>query len=383
MNRFISRALLPLGLITCGVLVAHAFTSLVSQTRNDTNDIFADWRPNSDTRGIRYVGSKACVQCHTKEAPQLHTPMAQALEVAPDCDIVKARGPLTFRNSNYTYQISRRGRRVVYSVTDGVNSISTPILYCFGKGEIGQTYLFKHNDVLYETRVSYFEKLRKLDFTIGHRTSVPSSVEDGLGRAIGADETQQCFSCHTTGAVSGFELKLAQLKPGIGCEACHGPGERHIRTVKALKFGDPQIFNPGKLSAHDLTQSFCGTCHTSFDQAMLMPGQSGINNIRFQPYRIFSSKGHNVDDPRIGCLACHDPHQKLETLASYYDSKCLACHLKTKVEVANSARSASACPVSTKDCVTCHMPKVDLPGMHAEFTDHWIRIVKANEPTPR
>jgi hypothetical protein len=33
--------------------------------------------------------------------------------------------------------------------------------------------------------------------------------------------------------------------------------------------------------------------------------------------------------------------------------------------------------------VTCHMPKVDLPGMHADFTDHWIRIAKPNEPVPR
>jgi formate-dependent nitrite reductase cytochrome c552 subunit len=46
-------------------------------------------------------------------------------------------------------------------------------------------------------------------------------------------------------------------------------------------------------------------------------------------------------------------------------------------------RTASACPVSTKKCVTCHMPKVELPGMHASFTDHWIRIAKPNEPAPR
>jgi hypothetical protein len=29
------------------------------------------------------------------------------------------------------------------------------------------------------------------------------------------------------------------------------------------------------------------------------------------------------------------------------------------------------------------MPKVELQGMHAEFTDHWIRIAKPNEPPPR
>jgi hypothetical protein len=29
------------------------------------------------------------------------------------------------------------------------------------------------------------------------------------------------------------------------------------------------------------------------------------------------------------------------------------------------------------------MPKVELQGMHASFTDHWIRIAKPNEPVPR
>jgi hypothetical protein len=28
------------------------------------------------------------------------------------------------------------------------------------------------------------------------------------------------------------------------------------------------------------------------------------------------------------------------------------------------------------------MPRLDLPGAHRKFTDHWIRIAKANEPYP-
>src|SRR5688572_9223092 len=72
------------------------------------------------------------------------------------------------------------------------------------------------------------------------------------------------------------------------------PGERHAVAMKEKKFKEPQIFNPGRLGAHELSQSFCGTCHTSFEQAMLMPGQAGINNIRFQPYRMFNSRGHNT-----------------------------------------------------------------------------------------
>jgi Cytochrome c554 and c-prime len=356
-------------------------------------NIFSDWRPNSNTQGVRYVGSKACLECHKAQASQLNTPMGQALEVAPDCRIINARGRLTFKNGPYTYELARQGKSVVYTVSDGANSVAKPILYCFGQGHVGQTYLFRHNDVLYETRVSYFEKIQELDFTIGHQPTVPTSLEDALGRAIGGEEPQQCFGCHTTGAIHGLELKLDQLTPGVGCEACHGPGEKHLvaakkvnanaRTAAAAKKPDLEIFNPGVLSAHDLAQSFCGTCHTGFEQAMLQPGQSGINNIRFQPYRMFNSRGHNTNDPRLGCVACHNPHEKLEKQASYYDPKCLSCHVARTTDAKTARRNADACRVSTKQCVTCHMPKVELPGMHASFTDHWIRIARPGDPVPR
>ncbi len=361
--------------VICGLIV------VLCRAQSDT--FFSEWRPNSDTRRILFVGNKACIGCHAQEAAQLTTPMAQALEVAPDCKILTARSRLTFKNGNYTYEISRQNKDILYTVSDGLNSITKPILYCFGQGHVGQTYLFRHNDVFYETRVSYFEKIRNLDFTIGHRQSVPTSLDDALGRAIGGDEPQQCFGCHSTGTVNGMELKFDRLVPGVTCEACHGPGEKHLAAMKEKKINEPQIFNPGNLSAHELSQSFCGTCHTSFEQAMLLPGQSGINNIRFQPYRMFNSPGHNTDDSRVSCLACHNPHDKLQKEPSYYDPKCLACHLTTRTDAKTKRRNAVACPVSAKNCVICHMPKVELPAMHASFTDHWIRIAKPNEPTPR
>lgn len=361
--------------IFCGFIV------ILCQTRSDT--LFSEWRPNADTAGVKFVGNQACIDCHAREAMQLTTPMAQALEVAPDCRILSARARLTFKNGNYTYEISRQGGNVVYTVSDGVNRVVNPILYCFGQGHVGQTYLFRYHDVLYETRVSYFQKLQSLDFTIGHRTSVPVSLEDALGRAIGSEEQQQCFGCHTTGAVNGRELKLERLRPGIGCEACHGPGEQHLVAMARKRIDEPRIFNPGGLGAHELSQSFCGACHTSFEQAMLQPGQSGINNIRFQPYRMFSSRGHNTNDPRVGCLACHNPHEHLPKEATFYDAKCLACHLTKPADAKTERRKDAACPVSTTKCVTCHMPRVELPGMHASFTDHWIRIARPNEPTPR
>ena len=341
------------------------------------------WRPTQESSGGQYVGSSTCAQCHAYQAKTFsNTPMAHALEMPAKCEVLMKHPRLTFLNGPYSYQINSKGVQSIYTVTDGVTTISEPILYCFGQGVTGQTYVFRHNGTIYESRVSYFQGRQNLDFTIGQTRLVPTSVEDAVGRPVGLDEAKGCFSCHSAGAVSKSQLQLDRLVPGVSCEACHGPGEKHLAAVKASKFNDLQIFNPETLSASELSQEFCGACHTSFDTAMLMPGQSGINNIRFQPYRIFNSRGHRKNDPRLSCTACHNPHDKLEHEAAFYDSKCLACHLSGAKEAKTETRTAAFCPVSSRQCVTCHMPKVELPGMHFKFTDHWIRIVRPDEPVP-
>ncbi|HAF24154.1 MAG TPA: hypothetical protein DCK93_14810 [Blastocatellia bacterium] len=343
---------------------------------------FSRWRPTHELAGVRYVGSSACAQCHSEvTAKRSANLMSKALEPTADCEVLKTHQPLNFRNGPYTYQIVREGNRSIYKITDGVNAISEPILFCFGQGKAGQTYVFRHNDVFYESRVSYYQETQSLDFTIVHPHSVPESLEDGLGRAMTVEAAQGCFACHSTASVSGNQLQLDHLIPGVTCEGCHGPGEKHIAAVKARNFKNLQIFNPANMDGDELTQEFCGACHVSFEKALLMPKQGGSNNLRYQPYRIFNSKGHN-GDLRISCIACHDPHDKLEQDAAFYDSKCLACHLTVRGQAKTTTRSAPACPVSKQQCVTCHMPKIALPGGHAKFSDHWIRIVKPNEPIP-
>jgi cytochrome c peroxidase len=111
-----------------------------------------------------------------------------------------------------------------------------------------------------------------------------------------------------------------------------------------------------------------------------------LNNVRFQPYRLFHSKCYS-DDRRISCTACHDPHEPVRQDAAYYDSKCAACHapkggaaaLRT---AAKSQATERPCKVATKDCVSCHMPKLGPPAAHFKFTDHYIRVVKPSEVYP-
>jgi hypothetical protein len=64
----------------------------------------------------------------------------------------------------------------------------------------------------------------------------------------------------------------------------------------------------------------------------------------------------------------------------------LSCHVTSTQKNAALKTAADhpgkACPVATKDCASCHMPQFEVPEMHANFTDHEIRIVRKGEPFP-
>ncbi|MGC1477866.1 MAG: hypothetical protein WA804_18605, partial [Terriglobales bacterium] len=67
---------------------------------------------------------------------------------------------------------------------------------------------------------------------------------------------------------------------------------------------------------------------------------------------------------------------------SSYDARCVGCHSAQEKESHEASPSGAVCPKATANCTSCHMPKYDVPGMHAKFTDHFIRVVRAGESYP-
>src|SRR3989441_5259656 len=283
------------------------------------------WRPSK--KDARYTGPRACAKCHAEESATQHlTAMGRALEPLATSEILRAHPRLMFRSGPYAHEIVRRGDQSLYTVTDGVNTISEPILYTFGQGKAGQTYIFQHDGAFYESRLSFYKDIQGLDVTIGYPREIPPSLEVAAGRRISLDEARNCFACHGTAAAYGYQLQLDRLMPGVTCEACHGPGADHIAAMEAKQFKDKRIFNPGKMDADELSQEFCGSCHRRAEQVISNKLLRGLITVRFQPYRMFTSRAHDPADMRLTCTACHNPHENPSTDDAFFDPKCLACH---------------------------------------------------------
>src|SRR6266536_2291399 len=341
--------------------------------------VVENWRPRKVPANVDVVGDQACAECHkNKVASHSLGGMGRAAESVAESKVLNANPTMVFRTGTYSFEIKRVGNQSFYTVSDGKEKISLPILYAFGQGKAGQTYMLQYDGGFYEGLVSYFREIGGLDFTIGQPRTVPQSLKQALGRRLSAEDAFNCFSCHTTGGARERQIRLDRLTPGVRCEACHGPGAQHVKAIKEGEPGARLIFNPGRLGADELTQKFCASCHQAIDDSSL-PKTSEINNVRFQPYRIFHSKCYS-DDRRISCTACHDPHEPLKQNAAHYDAKCLACHASKGQPAARGLEAA--CPVATKDCASCHMPKIAVAEAHFKVTDHYIRVVKTAEKFP-
>jgi predicted CXXCH cytochrome family protein len=119
--------------------------------------------------------------------------------------------------------------------------------------------------------------------TIPRNVIIPTAIP-------GAQYTgnQSCFTCHTN-YVRQFPTSpharmhfAPNAKIGAsGCEACHGPGSKHIEAGGGRgKF----ILNPGK----DATA--CFNCHLETHAEFTLP------------------QHHPVLEGKMNCVQCHDPH---------------------------------------------------------------------------
>ncbi len=319
----------------------------------------------------------ACASCHRAEAlSQPSTSMAHALERIADTEILGRHPSLIFQEGRTSFRIAREGDRVLYTVARGSDALTVPIAFAVGLGSAGQTYVYLLNGAWYESRVSFFQAIEGLDLTLGHAPGDPPSLEEAAGRQLNFRETAQCFGCHATHAVHDTRVQLDSLAPGVQCERCHGPAEKHVAAVKAGDDAGAAMRRLGALSTEDMSD-FCGQCHRTWSQ-IASEGPHDVKNVRFQPYRLTNSKCYDPTDHRIGCIACHDPHREVERTPAFYDTKCLACHGAST----DRPREAKACPTAVRNCVTCHMPKYEIPGSHNLFSDHRIRVVKPGERYP-
>ncbi len=315
-----------------------------------------------------FVGARACRSCHStiydQEQSSRH---ATTLRLGPEmASVPLPEGVVTDpADPSVTHRFSRDGEKVRVETTANGETYRALLDYALGSGHRGVTMIGKDDHGTFrELRISHYSENGSVwDITSGF-SEHPSDPREFLGKGMSESGFRDCIHCHAT----RFRTTKGRTGPeaadrGIGCERCHGPGGNHVLAMER-GFGDPAIGRPKGANGPDRSAS-CAACHSS--DGTFPPTDPQF--IRFQSTTLPMSKCFTASGGKLDCVTCHDPHKKLETAASVYEKKCLECH------AAGKSPERVACPVEpSRDCLRCHMPKVEEVVSHTSFTDHQIRV---------
>jgi Cytochrome c554 and c-prime len=360
-----------------------ANSAAISFSTPDRVEDTAWWPTKGTVPRSEYVGTSKCERCHPdKVTSQMLTEMAYASTRSMDPALLDGQPRLNLRQDPYDYEVARTGQTVVLTVSDGHASVSQRLIFAFGQGVVGHTFLYEKDGELYESHVSYYSAIKGLDLTTGHPKAKFTDLSQALGRLLDPQEAQRCFGCHTTASTTSNRFDPSQAASGVACEACHGPGSKHVQAMEAgeMERGKRSIVNPGNLDPAS-SVDFCGACHRTSGDVIQM-NATGIVTVRFQPFRLEESRCWKGANKRLTCVTCHDPHAPLVQDSGHYDQVCLRCHSQDSNEAQRAHQRKVVCRVSKVNCASCHMPKFEIPSMHHAFTDHWIRIARENDPYP-
>jgi hypothetical protein len=223
-------------------------------------------------------------------------------------------------------------------------------------------------------RISFYTGGKYWGLTSGFEPR-PSTPEAYIGELLNEASFRSCLNCHMTRFTSERDRGGPEVADrGIGCERCHGPGDHHIRAIKA-NFAEPAIARPS-LATPARRIKICAQCHAS--DGVIPPADPRF--IRFQAATLPYSRCVSASGGRLDCVSCHDPHRDAETAPSHYESRCLACHGgqapgAAEPDLRLEPVAATRCTVNaTEGCVRCHMPKIDKIMPFMSFTDHHIRV---------
>jgi hypothetical protein len=359
---------------------------------------------------VGYVGDAQCAGCHAEIARSYaRHPMGRSLvpvETLLDGQHYTPDTNNPFDALGRRFEVERRGKRMLHrqAVLDGsgkpVVELSQEVRWVIGSGAKGYSYLFEREGYVFQTPISWFAQHRRWDLS-------PGFGPDALaGRPVSA----ACLSCHANRFREHPDQPDRFVPPvfvgqGIGCERCHGPGEKHVQS------GDRwDIVNPANLSPQ-LRDAVCEQCHLEGEARVLRDGRKlfdyrpglplhdfwavlvhdrqggedakAVNHVE----QMYQSKcfSRPVGGRKLGCITCHDSHVAVgpaERL-THYRARCLTCHDGAKDSPVCSEPLSRRKQVSPQDnCIDCHMPRYRSWDIaHTASTDHRIVRRPARPPS--
>ncbi len=418
------RSIVLVLLVLTGLIVSSFYFLRQGPSSEISGDIVDEYEvdPFVDVR-LDYVGSTRCGECHKPEFEAWENSHHDlAMQEASETTVLGDFENASLEHFGITSRFFMKDGRYTIQ-TDGPDGTleDFEVVYTFGAVPL-QQYLVAFPNGRYQIPTLAWdarstEQGGQRWFHLQPDEAITS--DDPLHWTRGFyNWNHGCAECHSTnvkknydGGSESFRTQWAEID--VGCEACHGPGTRHVAwaeqepapDAKATEMELVVLFNERKESTwtidpetgnavlkdgpktRDLQVSACARCHSRraqlFEEPQVGDELSQTHALSLLSGELYYDDGQIRDEvfvhgsflqskmyaKGVTCSDCHNMHS-LE-LRAPGSQVCLQCHLGTKYQTVehhhHPAESTGA------DCVECHMPATTYMEVDPRH-DHSLRI---------
>ena len=383
------------GVIATSVIVL-SFPLYLLRTRADATDTPAE------AGAATFVGRDRCVPCHeAADEAWVGSDHDRAMDVANETTVLGNFTDGEYEGHGISARFYRRDGKFLVSTEGPEGDLEEfEISHTFGWEPL-QQYLIPFPGGRLQALSVAWDTQRNEWFFLYPGQDIPAT--DWLHwTRNGQNWNGMCAECHSTNLVKGYDADSDAYSTiwseiDVSCEACHGPGSRHVAWAEMPDMARPDVENydllvrTSDISGREYVE-LCAPCHSRraelgdydhtggdlLDNVIPTPLREGLYHADGQILEEVYVYGSFVQSKMYGndvrCGDCHDPHS-LE-LHFQGNELCGQCH---RADVYDSydhhfhQKVYQGEPSDGALCVKCHM--VERPYMVVDWrADHSLRV---------
>jgi predicted CXXCH cytochrome family protein len=350
----------------------------------------------------RYVGSERCRTCHAKQYDAWRgSHHAEAMRPVRDGTVLGDFQDAVLSHRGKTWRFFRRGEKfMVRAEGPDAELQEYEVTHAFGVEPLQQYLVAFPGGRLQALSAAWDTRARRW-FYVNPGPDAPPCDWLHWTRP-GQGWNGMCADCHSTAVQKRYDPETDTYQTTwseimVGCEACHGPGSRHVAWAEQPATGRPALENAAlvvrtsKLAGPELV-GLCAPCHARRSQFADQGTPGGELLDRYVPALlstgVFHPDGQIQDEDfewqaftqskmyanGVRCLDCHDAHSGKRREDG--NALCTRCHRVETYDVASHhfhRPEWKGKPSAAVLCVSCHMPGQNFMRVHLR-RDHSMRV---------